>query len=91
MQTRRFRLRVREVEAVQFTGENLDEVKAFIASHQSSSITLLLPGDEGWNPAISHADEEGVTFSVEEGEWIIAPGLCLMQSAEFARNYVEVT
>lgn len=93
MASRRFRLRVDEVDAIQFTGDNLDEVKAFIAAHPDSQgrTTLLLPCDEGWNPAVSEADEAGVTFSVEEGEWIIAPGFCLMRPDEFARNYVEAT
>lgn len=91
MSVKRFRPRPDdycEFDAVRFTGDNADEVRAFIAQCDSP-IQFRFPGDEGWGPDVF--TESGGVWSVRPGDWIAGPRADLIAAENLARNYEEVT
>ena len=76
------------VQAVQWTGENLEEVKAFLdmlaneieIDHNSNHLQLT-DGDESW-------------CVVKVGDWVLSQGKGdwnVLTNADFTRDYKEVT
>lgn len=82
----RYRKKPVEIEAVRWTGENVDEVKAFLAGHDTvGQVAARLP-IAVWNPGRYRVD-------VPVGHWIVrnsVGGLSSCSPAVFAETYEPV-
>lgn len=96
MTARRFRKKPVEVEAVQWTGDNVAEVKAFVGKTPSGEDAFLLPDEITGSWERPHVWNESQTSwnTVNPGDWIIrgtAGEHYPCEQGVFADMYEEVT
>ncbi len=71
--TTRFRKRPVEVEAVQWTGDNADEVKAFVGLRDNGESRFLLPSEITgvWEDAHVYDELHDTWVTVYVGQWVV--------------------
>lgn len=87
-----YRKRPTEVEAIQFTGKNHDEIKNFVGSHTIIDTPAFRYGPVDGAPAELWVAANNSWLPIEAGEWVIQDSLGFYPCKEdkFAETYDEV-